>query len=95
MDRVKELGDASVPFSFDVHALIYSENARKLESDLHKVFNTNRLNKVNKRKEFFNVNLEQVEKACGELGHDIKFTKLAGAREWRETMELIDESKAA
>ena len=93
--QVKELGDASVPFAFDVHALIYSDNARKLEADLHNLFDTNRKNKVNKRKEFFEVDLQDIQKACNDLGHSIKFTKLADAREFRETQDLLKESDAA
>lgn len=95
LDRVKELGDASVPFAFDVHALIYSDNARKLEADLHNLFDTNRKNKVNKRKEFFEVDLQDIQKACNDLGHSIKFTKLADAREFRETQGLLKDSEAA
>ena len=52
MDRIDELGDASVPFSFDVHALIFSENAPELETKLHQRFHSTRLNKLNSRKEF-------------------------------------------
>lgn len=94
MDRVRELGDASVPFRFDVHALVYSENARKLESDLHVYFNERRKNKVNKRKEFFNVTIDELKSACEEIGVEIEFTELAEAREFRETLTL-EEEKAA
>ncbi|MDD0851610.1 DUF4041 domain-containing protein [Halobacteriovorax sp. GB3] len=87
MDRVRELGDASVPFRFDVHAMVFSDNARKLEADLHKYFDERRVNKINKRKEFFTVSLEEVEKACDELGYNIKLTKLAEAREYRESLD--------
>lgn len=57
MDRVKELGDASVPFSFDVHAMIYSDDAPALEKSLHRVFDDKSVNKVNPRKEFFKLPL--------------------------------------
>lgn len=63
MDRVKELGDASVPFSFDVHGIIYSEDAPALESSLHRKFDKRRVNVVNSRKEFFRVELNQIEDA--------------------------------
>ena len=56
MDRVKELGDASVPFLFDVHSIIFSEDAPSLEGKLHKAFDEKRVNKINLRKEFFKVN---------------------------------------
>ena len=61
MDRVKELGDASVPFSFDVHAMIHSENAPSLEKQLHDMFGNERVNMVNHRKEYFNVSIAEVK----------------------------------
>lgn len=86
MDRVKELGDASVPFSFDVHAMIYSEDAPALEKELHNKFNEKRINKVNLRKEFFNVKLSEIEEAVkNKIGTSIKFTKLAEAVEYRQS----------
>ncbi|NDJ53758.1 MAG: DUF4041 domain-containing protein, partial [Chloroflexi bacterium] len=60
LDRVKELGDASVPFPFDVHAIIYSEDAPSLESHLHRTFDARRVNLVNQRKEFFRVSLDEI-----------------------------------
>lgn len=94
MDRVRELGDASVPFRFDVHALVYSENARKLESDLHEYFDSKRKNKINKRKEFFNVTIEELKIACKEIGVEIELTELAEAREFRETISLEEDIAA-
>jgi hypothetical protein len=88
MDRVKELGDASVPFTFDVHAMIYSENAPALEAGLHQQFNDRRLNAVNNRKEFFNVTLNEIEKAVHELHGHIEFTKVAEAKEYRESVAM-------
>lgn len=86
MDRVKELSDASVPFSFDVHAMIYSEDAPALEKELHNRFNEKRINKVNLRKEFFNVKLSEIEEAVKDkVGTNIKFTKLAEAVEYRQS----------
>ena len=85
MDRVKELGDASVPFSFDVHAMIYSEGAPKLENSLHRIFDTERQNLVNRRKEFCQVSLSDIEVAVEELGLEIEFTKLAEAQQYRES----------
>ena len=55
MDRVKELSDASVPFMFDVHSFIFSDDAVALEQKLHSILEKNRVNKINLRKEFFNV----------------------------------------
>ena len=61
MDRVNELGSASVPFKFGVHSIIFSEDAFKLEHDLHMAFDNYRVNKVNKQKEFFAVTLDMVK----------------------------------
>jgi len=88
MERVKELGDASVPFPFDVHAMIYSENAPELESSLHQFMNEGRVNLVNQRKEFFQVTLDEIEKFVKNRGFSIEFTKLAEAKEYRETLSL-------
>lgn len=66
MDRVKELGDASVPFEFDVHAMIFSDDAPALETVLHNTFRDNQVNKVNPRKEFFRVKLSEIEKVVKE-----------------------------
>jgi len=62
-DRVKELGDASVPFPFDIHAMIYSEDAPTLENMLHRHFENNKMNLVNTRREFFRVRIEDIEEA--------------------------------
>jgi len=94
MDRVKELGDASVPFEFDVHALIYSENAPDLENKLHKAFDRQRLNLVNTRKEFFNVGLSDIEKIVKQNHGEIEFTKLAEAREYRESLNIKNQAIA-
>lgn len=87
-ERVRELGDASVPFPFDVHAMIYSENAPDLEGKLHKHFRTKQVNGVNPRKEFFQVSLAEIEECARGNGLRIDFTKLAEAKEYRETMAL-------
>lgn len=85
-DRVKELGDASVPFGFDTHAMIYSDTAPALEAALHKEFSEQRVNMANMRKEFFRVSLEDVEGAVGRLAPDAEFFKDREAQEWHETM---------
>ena len=95
LDRVKELGDASVPFKFDVHAMIYSDDAPSLEKTLHKQFNHRRVNKVNSRKEFFRVGLSQVQDVASALGLEIEFTKLAEAKEYRESVAIEAEKEAA
>ena len=88
MDRVKELGDASVPFAFDVHAMIASDDAPALEYLLHKQFDDARINKVNYRKEFFRLPLARLRTFLAERGIEPSFTMLAAAREFRETQAL-------
>lgn len=85
-DRVDELGDASVPFYFDVHAFIYSENAPALEATLHRKLEKYRVNKVNDRKEFFRVDLNTIENMVKE-SHNGKFnlTRIAAAKEYYES----------
>lgn len=85
-DRVRELGDASVPFKFDTHAMIYSENAPTLESTLHKEFSERRINMSNMRKEFFSVKLEEIEMAVKKLAPEANFFKDREAQEWHETL---------
>lgn len=88
LDRIRELGDASVPFSFDVHAMIWSEDAPALEAQLHKRFALSQVNKVNYRKEFFRTTLTEI---CDELAKDnleIKWTMAAEAQEYRESLSI-------
>jgi hypothetical protein len=87
-DRIKELGDASVPFQFDIHAIIYSDVARTLECELHNAFTQKKVNMLNYRKEFFNVTLEEIESKIKELGFDAEFTRLPEAMEYRETLAI-------
>ncbi len=86
MDRVRELGDASVPFKFDVHAMIYSENAPELENMLHKTFRNKRLNHVNLRREYFNISLDEIQKVVLENHGEIEFIKEPEAKEYRESL---------
>ena len=88
MDRIWELGDASVPFDFDVHAMIYSEDAPALERMLHTEFDDLRINKVNFRKEFFRLPLERIRNAVVTKNLNASFTLVAEAREYRETLAL-------
>jgi len=87
-DRIKELGDASVPFGFDVHAMVYSENAPELEGKLHDFFERKRVNLINERKEFFSVTIEELEEFAKANALSITITKLAEAKEYRETLAL-------
>ncbi|KOO58682.1 hypothetical protein WH43_07455 [Rheinheimera sp. KL1] len=88
LDRVKELGDASVPFPFDVHAMIWSEDAPALERDLHRYFLRAQLNKVNPRKEFFRLNISDIKSHIEERGQEAVWTLQAEAAEYRETLEI-------
>ena len=88
LDRVNELGDASVPFKFDVHAMIYSENAPELENQLHKAFDKNRLNFVNLRREYFDISLDEIEKVVKENHGEIEFIKESEAKEYRESLVI-------
>lgn len=88
-DRVDELGDASVPFNFDVHAMIFSDDAPKLEAALHNAFADRKLNFVNQRREFFNVTLEEIKKVVKEnFDKSVEFVELAPAQQYRESILL-------
>ncbi len=87
-DRIKELGDASVPFEFDVHAMIRSNDAPALERELHSQFEDYRLNKVNYRKEFFRVPLQVIKEFVAARQLEATFTMAAEAREYRESVAL-------
>jgi hypothetical protein len=90
-ERVDELGDASVPFPFDVHAMCYSEDAPALESALHRRFSHRRVNAVNLRKEFFRVDLDDVREAMVEMiGSDVDFRVTAQAEAYYESRRLME-----
>ena len=84
-DRIRELGDAWVPFKFDVHAFIFSEDAVTLETQLHHRLEHRRVNQVNRRREFFRTTpadvLALLEQVAG--SHLIEFTEIPEALEWR------------
>ncbi|WP_426478211.1 DUF4041 domain-containing protein [Chryseobacterium sp. CBSDS_008] len=93
LDRVRELGDASVPFEFDVHAMIYAEDAPGLEKQLHKKFLKSQLNKINPRKEFFRLNIHDVRSYIDSMGIACKWTLAAEAKQYRETLKLEEDMK--
>ncbi len=95
MDRVRELGDASVPFRFDVHALAFVEDAPALEKTLHDVFNDRRVNTENFRKEFFRVSPEEVRSAIEEKGIDTDWYLTAEAKEYHESELMRNAMKQA
>lgn len=89
MDRIRELGSASVPFEFDVHAMIFSDDAPALENILHKTFEKYAVNKVNLRKEFYRIDLHEIERVVKE-NHNatVVFTEVAKAEQYRETLSI-------
>ncbi|WP_439413126.1 DUF4041 domain-containing protein [Enterobacter ludwigii] len=88
-DRIDELGSASVPFQFDVHAMIHSDDAPAMENTLHQYFSDKRTNLVNKRKEFFNVSLAEIKEAVFKTaGNDVDFIETATAQHYHETKSI-------
>lgn len=93
-DRVDELGDASVPFNFDVHAMIFSDDAPRLEAALHNAFADRKLNFVNQRREFFRVSLDEIKKVVKEnYDRSVEFVELAPAEQYRESIKLREEAQ--
>jgi hypothetical protein len=94
MDRVDELGDASVPFTFDVHAMIFSDNAPDLEKKLHDHFEKNRINKMNNRKEFYQADLTEIEKIVkANYNKVVDFIFEAPAEQYRESIKISKNDK--
>ena len=85
MERVLELSNASVPFPFDVHTFIYSEDAPSLEADLHRRFDAKKVNSINYRKEYFHVTLDEIKAALKEKGVDAQFVDEPDAFQYRES----------
>ena len=85
-ERVDELGSASVPFKFDVHSFIFSEDAVALEANMHERLNNQRVNKVNLRKEFFKVSIDELETLVNELDPTAEFNKTMLAEEYRQSL---------
>lgn len=92
MERVDELGDASVPFKFDVHALIFSDDAPALETALHHAFENKKVNMINGRREFFNVTLDEIEEVVkANYDKTVEFVKVPEAEQYRETQKILDQ----
>lgn len=89
-DRVDELGNASVPFKFDVHSFIFSDDAVGLESKLHEILNQKRVNKVNMRKEFFNVTIDELEELVTEIEPTAEFNRTMAAEEYRQSLSTTE-----
>lgn len=84
-DRIDELGSASVPFKFDVHSFIFSNDAVGLEAKLHEMLNSKRVNKVNRRKEFFYTSIDELEKLVQEIEPTAEFNRTMIAEEYRQS----------
>ena len=84
-DRVNELGDASVPFKFDVHSFIFSDDASGLETELHRRLHDKRVNKVNLRREFFYATIDELEELVTEICPTAEFNKTMLAEEFRQS----------
>lgn len=90
MERVDELGDASVPFKFDVHAMIFSDDAPTLETALHHAFENKKVNMINGRREFFNVTLEEIEEVVkANYDKTVEFVKIPQAEQYRESQKIL------
>ena len=88
-DRVDELGDASVPFNFDVHAMIFSDDAPALEAALHRAFEDRKLNMVNTRREFFNVTLDEIKEVIKKnFDKTVEFIDVPDAEQYRISQKM-------
>lgn len=91
-ERVDELGDASVPFKFDVHAMIFSEDAPTLEAKLHRAFEDRKLNLVNQRREFFKVSLDEIKEVVkNNFDKTVEFVEVPDADQYRISLKLREE----
>ncbi|MCG8417083.1 MAG: DUF4041 domain-containing protein [Proteobacteria bacterium] len=88
LERVYELGDSSVPFRFDVHAMIYTEDAPQLENMLHKEFDNRRVNMINLRREYFRVTLEEIQAAVAKYHKPVTFVTTHAAEEYRRSVAI-------
>ncbi|MFN0018724.1 MAG: DUF4041 domain-containing protein [Pirellulaceae bacterium] len=92
-ERVDELGGASVPFPYDVHAMIYCEDAPKLENMLHRHFASRRVNMINLRREFFRVSLDEIRAAIAEHHAHVTFVTIPEAEQYRQTLAMLKEQE--
>jgi hypothetical protein len=87
-DRIDELGDASVPFRFDIHSFIFSNNASELEANLHRKLKERRINKVNLRKEFFRATIDEIEELVYSLEPSAEFNRTMLAEQYYQSMSV-------
>lgn len=94
MERVDELGDASVPFEFDVHAMIFSNDAPALEAALHRAFDDRKLNMINKRREFFRVTLDEIKEVVrANFDKTVEFIDYPEADQYRASLQILNNLK--
>ena len=94
-ERIEELGDASVPFDFDIHAMIFTEDAPKLEAALHKAFEDRRVNMVNARREFFRVSLDEIKSVIRQnFDKAVEFVDIPDAEQYRQTLLMRKEKQS-
>lgn len=92
-DRIRELGDASVPFGFDIHMLISCDDAPALEYALHRELNRSRVNRINPRKEFFRTDLDVIIRIVEQNHGKVDFIADAAALEYRQSLAATDEDQ--
>ena len=94
-ERIDELGDASVPFNFDVHAMIFSDDAPALEAALHRAFADRKLNMVNQRREFFRVSLDEIKEVVKQnFDKSVEFIEVPPAEQFRVSEKIKQETIA-
>ena len=94
-DRIRELSGPSVPFTFDIHAMIYSEDAPGLENQLHRLLENRSVNRINARKEFFDVSLAEIEAIVRKHNVEAEFIRIPPAEEFRKTQTIIAQEARA
>ena len=91
-DRVNELGDASVPFNFDIHAMMFSDDAPALEAALHRAFDKKKVNLINQRREFFNVTLDEIKEVIkNNFDKTVDFIDIPDAEQYRVSEKMRNE----
>ncbi|ERN53917.1 GIY-YIG nuclease family protein [Alkalihalophilus marmarensis] len=93
LDRIDELGNASVPFKFDIHAMVFSDNAVELEQKIHERLNAHRVNKINLRKEFFYSDVQQLQDIVQDIDETVEFKTTLLAEEFRQSQSIINEEE--
>ncbi|PYZ94882.1 hypothetical protein CR194_04985 [Salipaludibacillus keqinensis] len=93
LDRIDELGNASVPFKFDIHAMVFSDNAVDLEQKIHERLTPNRINKINLRKEFFSSDINNLQAIVQDIDSTVEFTTTLAAEEYRQSLSIEQEEQ--